>query len=269
MVLEVIGGWLSGSLALLADAAHMLSDVAALALSLFAAWVARRPPSTRHTFGYYRTEILAALVNGAVLLAVSAWVLVEAWTRLAEPRPVQGGLMLAVASGGLAVNAVGLVLLHGSRSSGLNLRAAWLHVLGDALGSVAAIVAGILIAAFGWTWADPLASSVIALLVIRSTWGLLRETVGVLMEGAPGHVDVDAIRDAIADVEGVAAVHDLHVWSITSGMVSLSCHVVWTDEAPAVEALSRVHDVLAASFGIHHVTVQVEPIGFVERERCL
>jgi cobalt-zinc-cadmium efflux system protein len=264
MVAEVVGGLVSGSLALLADAAHMLSDVAALTLSLFAAWMARRPPTPRHTYGLYRTEILAAVVNGAALLAVSGFIVAEAWERLAAPAPVRGALMLAVAAGGLIVNGVGIALLHGEREASLNLRAAFLHVLGDALGSAAAVVAGVLIWWRGWTWTDPVASVLIALLVIRASWKLLVEAVGVLLEGAPGHVDVDAVREAIRAAPGVAAVHDLHVWTITSGLVALSCHVVQAEGVDPRATLAGVHALLREGHGIHHATVQVEPAGFDE-----
>jgi len=262
MVAEVVGGFVSGSLALLADAAHMLSDVAALALSLFAARMARRPPTSRHTYGLYRTEILAALVNGSALLAVSLGIAWEASQRLRAPAPVQAPLMLAVAVGGLAVNALGLALLRRERETTVNLRAAFLHVLGDALGSAAAVTAGVLIWWRGWTWADPVASLLIAVLVLRASWRLVAETVGVLLEGAPGHVDVDAVRESVLATPGVAAVHDLHVWTITSGLVALSCHVVQDEGAEATGTLAALQALLRERHGIHHVTVQVEPAGF-------
>ena len=224
MLAEVVGGWLTNSLALLADAGHMLSDVAALALTLFAMWIARRPATATATFGYYRAEILAALANGATLVAVALYVFVEAWQRLRDPPPVLGGEMLAVAFGGLIVNGVGLWVLDGSRSDSLNVRGAWLHVLGDAFGSVGAIASGALIWAFGWNWADPVASAAIGLLILHASWALIKEAVAVLMESVPGHVDLDAIRGALRGIEGVEAVHELHVWSISSGMGSLSCH---------------------------------------------
>lgn len=231
MIAEVIGGLLTNSLALLADAGHMLSDGAALGLSLFAMWVAQKPATASHTYGYYRTEILAALANGATLVAISVFVFVEAYQRLGEPPEVQGALMMTVAVGGLIINLVGLKILHGGKTESLNMHGAWLHVLTDALGSVGAILAGALIWAFGWYWADPAASVVIALLVLYSAWALLRETVAVLMEGAPGHLDVDAIRSAVWSIDRVESVHDLHVWTITSGMVALSTHVTTCDDA--------------------------------------
>jgi cobalt-zinc-cadmium efflux system protein len=264
MVAEAVGGWLTNSLALLADAGHMLSDVAALALTLFALWIARRPSGPRFTYGYYRTEILAALVNGGALVAIAVGVLVEAFQRIDAPPEVRGVGMLGIATGGLAVNLVGLWLLHEGKDAALGVRGAWTHVLADALGSVGAIAAAGLILAFDWRWADPVASVAIALLVVWSSFRLLREAVGVLMEGAPGHLDVDQIRDAIRALDHVAEVHDLHVWTITSGVVSLSCHAVKTPGASSAGALSAIRGLLHARFGIDHVTVQVEEEDFVE-----
>jgi cobalt-zinc-cadmium efflux system protein len=264
MLAEIAGGLWTGSLALLADAGHMAADVAALALSLFAFWLARRPAHPGRTYGYQRAEILAALANGSALVAVALGIGFEAFERLAAPAPaaVRAGPMLAIAAGGLAVNGVGLWLLREGRGESLNLRGAWLHLASDALGSAAAIVAGLLILAFGWLAADPLASLAIAALVIRSSWSLLRETVAVLMEGAPGHIDVDRVREAIRGVPGVESVHDLHVWTITSGRVALSCHVCAGDDEPAGRLLRAVQERLRAEFGIAHSTVQVEPRDF-------
>jgi cobalt-zinc-cadmium efflux system protein len=264
MIAEFVGGLLTNSLALLADAGHMLSDVAALGLSLFALRIARRPASPRFTYGYYRTEILAALANGAALVAIAIALLFEAYERFGAPEPVQGGPMLAIATGGLVVNLIALAILSGGREASLNVRGAWLHVLSDALGSLGAITAGALIWAFGWMWADPVASVVIALLVIRSAWTLLGEAVAVLMEGAPPHIDVDAVRDSIIELPDVSAVHDLHVWTITSGVVSLSCHVVAPAAEPA-KVLREIRELLHQRFGIDHLTIQVEPDDFEER----
>lgn len=264
MVAEVIGGWLTGSLALLADAGHMLSDVAALGLSLFALWVAKRPPTPARSFGYYRTEILAALVNGATLVAVAIYVFVEAAHRFGRPPEVQGALMMGIATGGLVVNLLGLWILNAGKSESLNVRGAWLHVLTDMLGSVGAIAAGVLIWAFGWQLADPIASVLIGMLVLYSSWALLKEVVGVLMEWAPGHLDMDAVRDAIAGVRGVHATHDLHVWTITSGLVALSVHVLVAPERDSAEALRELRQVLQVRFHIDHATIQIEPVGFEE-----
>lgn len=262
MVAEVAGAYFTNSLALLADAGHMLSDAGALALSLFALWIATKPPTPEHTYGFYRTEILAALINGAALVAISVYIFVEAYHRLGTPAEVAGGWMMAVATGGLVINLAGLWILQAGRSDNLNMRGAWLHVLTDALGSVGAMLAGLMILAFGWAWADPVASVLIGLLVLYSSWGLLRDTVSVLMEGAPGHIDVDEVRSAIAGVEGVVGAHDLHVWTITSGMVALSAHVVAREPVRYAELLRRLQDLAEARFGIEHVTIQVEPEGF-------
>ena len=263
MVAEVVGGLLTNSLALLADAGHMLSDAGALALSLFAIWIARRPATSTHTWGFYRTEILAALANGATLVAISIYIFAEAIRRIGTPQEVEGGWMMVVAAGGLVVNLIGLAVLSAGRSDSLNLRGAWLHVLSDALGSVGALTAGGLIYLFGWSWADPVASIIIGVLVLYSSWHLLRETVAVLMEGAPGHIDVDEVRDALHRVPGVLSAHDLHVWTITSGMVSLSAHVVTPDDRGVGAVLDRIRTMLHDRFGIDHITIQVEPEDFV------
>jgi len=264
MLAELLGGLWTGSLALLADAGHMLSDAAALLLSLFAIWICQRPPTPKRTWGYHRTEILAALANGATLVAISVYVLIEAVHRFQHPTKVEAPLMMGIAVGGLLVNLISLRILSGGKSESLNVRGAWLHVLTDALGSVQAIAAGALIWGFGWSWADPVASILISLLVIYSAWDLLRETLGVLMEGTPGHIDVDEVRDTLTCITGVVAVHDLHVWTITSGMESLSAHVVVEDETMACTMLGRVRTALHDRFGIHHLTIQVEPIEFEE-----
>jgi cobalt-zinc-cadmium efflux system protein len=218
MIAEVIGGLLTNSLALLADAGHMLSDAAALALALFAFWIAQRKPKTTHTYGYYRAEILAAVLNAGTLLAIGVYIFVEAYGRLGEPHEVQGALMMSIATGGLLINLASLWILNAGRKESLNVHGAWLHVLTDALGSIGAIAAGGLIWAFGWNWADPVASVVIGVLVLFSGWNLLKEAVSVLMGAAPGDIDVDEVRVAIKSVSGVEDVHDLHVWTITSAM---------------------------------------------------
>jgi len=268
MAAEVVGGLWTGSLALLADAGHMLSDVASLSLALFALWVAQRPPTPRRTFGYYRAEILAALAHGAALVAVAVFVAVEAVARLQEPRDVLAGPMLAIAAGGLAVNLLSLAILERGRHASLNVRGAWLHVLSDALGSVAAMAAGGLMWAFGWRWADPAASLAISVLVVLSAWHLLAEATGVLLEGAPRHLDVDAVRDAVRGVDRVLGVHDLHVWTIASGLVALSCHVVVKGDPADGAVLEQVNQVLSERFGIDHTTIQVEPEGFDETGPC-
>jgi cobalt-zinc-cadmium efflux system protein len=269
LVAEVIGGWWANSLALLADAGHMLSDAAALGLALFALWIAQRPADPRRTFGYYRAEILAALANGATLIAIAVYIFIEAFRRLAEPPEVMGGLMMGVACGGLVVNVIGLWILNAGKHGSLNVRAAWLHVLGDTLGSVGAIVAGILMWAFQWYWADPVASVLIGALVLYSAWALVKESVAVLMESTPQNLDVDQIRDSIIAIDGVLAVHDLHIWTITSGLNSLSAHVVVRDGADHAAVLRDVREALHEQFGIDHLTIQIEPAGFEERSICM
>lgn len=259
MFAELIGGWLANSLALLADAGHMFSDVAALALSYFAMWMADRPSPPQRTFGYHRAEILAAMVNGALLIAVSMFIVIEAIQRLRQPELVHGHLMMSVAIGGLLVNLACLGILHRDRHSNLNMHGAWLHVLSDALGSIGAIVAGCLVAWFGWHWADPVASAIIALLIVYASWRLLAEALAVLMESAPKRIDVDKVSSAIAMTSGVRGIHDLHIWTITSGMESLSAHVVVDDEVMHADVLRSLGTMLQHQFGIHHTTIQVEP----------
>jgi cobalt-zinc-cadmium efflux system protein len=260
MIAEVVGGLMTNSLALLADAGHMLSDAAALGLSLFALSIAERPPKAHRTFGYYRAEILAALVNGGMLVAISIMIFVEAFQRLRHPPPIQGMVMMAIALGGLAVNIVGLAILGHGREESLNVRGAWLHVLTDALGSVGAVVAGVLIWAFGWYWSDPVASALIGLLVIYSSWRLLAESLEVLMEYAPQGIDVDEVQTALDEMPGVLSVHDLHVWTITTGLDSLSVHLVTEGGAPDPRLLGEVREMLHRRFGIGHVTIQIEAV---------
>lgn len=262
MVAEVVGGWLTGSLALLADAGHMLSDTAALALALFASWVASMPSGQRWTYGRVRAEILAALAQGVALVAVALMIVSEAVERLGETREVAGAPMMAIATGGLIVNLVCLRILEGGRSQSLNVRGAWLHVLSDALGSVGAMAAGAAIWGFGWTWADPSVSLVICALVLFSAWHLLREAVDVLMEAAPRGLDIDDVRGALIDVADVRSVHDLHVWTVGNGQVALSCHVVVPGEGSRSTLLSEIYQVLGSRFGIGHATIQVEPESF-------
>jgi cobalt-zinc-cadmium efflux system protein len=265
MIAETFGGLIANSLALLADAGHMFSDVAALGLSLFAVWLAERPATPQRTYGHYRVEILAALVNGAALIAVSVFIFIEAYRRLLEPPQVMGSVMMAIAAGGLAVNLVGMWILHAGRDESLNVRGAWLHVLTDALGSLAAILAAALLWGFGWMWADPAISAVIGLLVVYSAWRLVAASVSVLMESAPRGIDVDEVHRVMCEVRGVVNVHDLHVWTITSGLDCLSAHVVKEKGHSHADLLTGLRGALRERFGIGHITIQVEPEGFQER----
>jgi cobalt-zinc-cadmium efflux system protein len=264
MVAEFLGGLFTGSLALLADAGHMLSDVFALAMSVVAIRIAQLPATPQRTYGYQRTEILAALGHGVLLICIAIYILTAAFTRAATPVEVRGLPMFAIAVGGLIVNAAGLVILNAGKRDNLNIRGAWLHVLSDALGSLGAIIAGVLIWQFGWMWADSAASVLIALMVIYSAWQLLSEAVAVLMEEAPPHIDVDEVRQSMLELPGVIEVHDLHVWTVGSGMVSLSGHVVASDGFADGSLLRSVSGLLAQRFQIEHATIQVEPQDFEE-----
>jgi cobalt-zinc-cadmium efflux system protein len=258
MLVEVAGALLTGSLALFADAAHMLTDVGGLGLALFAIWIASRPPTPAKTYGYYRAEILAALVNALVLLAVAVGILLEAYERLARPRDVLGGPMLAIGALGLAVNLVGAWLLHRGAAASLNVRAAYLEILADAVSSLGVLVAAGIVVATGWTAADVLVSVAIALFIVPRTWRLLRQAVNVLLEGVPAHLDLAAIEEAMTQVAGVRRVHDLHVWTLTSGREAMSAHVVVDDVRESERLLEALHAVLHARFGIDHTTIQLE-----------
>lgn len=257
LVVEVIGGLVSGSLALLADAAHMLHDVAALGLALFAMRFAERPATPEKTFGWYRLEILAALANGILLLVITLGIAWEAVSRAMDPPVVEGGLMLAVGLAGLAVNVVGAGILWRRRGDSPNLRAAFLHVLGDALGSLAAIVAAVAILAAGLYVADTIASGAIAVLIAVSAVGLLRHTVNVLLESTPPHIDLAGVRAAMLEIPGTTSVHDLHIWMLTTGFVALSAHAV-LDGPESQEVLVRLREALRGRFGIEHATIQLE-----------
>ncbi len=256
---EALAGWWAGSLALLADAVHMLTDGSSLALAAAAAWLARRPPSLRHSYGFARAEVLAALVNSVLMLVLLGFIVHEAIGRIGTPRDIQGGTVVGVAVIGLMVNlAVAWLLSRGAQT--LNSRAALLHVLGDALGSVAAIVAGLVILITGWTPIDPLLSMLVAALILVSALRLVREAVHVLMEGVPFDLQLDTIGRELAALDGVLRVHDLHVWTLASGSIALSAHVeVRTlDDWPRI--LDAARHVLDTHHGIHHVTLQPETL---------
>ncbi len=258
MLAEAVGGWWTNSLALLADAGHMLTDVAALSLTLAAIWFASRPATPNKTYGYYRLEILAAFINGIALVLISFWVIYEAYKRWNTEPSIMGFELTLIAVGGLIVNLIAAYLLHGDHAHDLNMRGAWLHVMGDALGSVAAIITGILIVAFNWVWADAAASVLISLIIIFSAWNLIRESVNVLLEGTPSHINLTAIEQAILQHENVRNVHDLHVWTITSGMEALSVHIVHHERVEATNLLKKIRKNLHDEFGIDHLTIQME-----------
>jgi cobalt-zinc-cadmium efflux system protein len=258
LVAEVAAALSTGSLSLLADAAHMLVDAGGLLMSLLAVWFAERPATPAKTYGYYRVEILVALVNGVVLCLLAVGILIKAYERLWQPPHVPGAPMLIVAVLGLGVNLAGMRLLRTGAGESLNVRGAYLEVLGDAASSGAVIVAGAVILATGWTIADPLASAAIALLILPRTWTLLRQAVNVLLEGAPAHLDVPEIESALCAVAGVRRVHDLHVWTLTSGREAMSAHVVVEPHTPPARILDALHVLLHARFGIDHTTIQVE-----------
>lgn len=258
MIAEGVGGWLTNSLALVADAGHMLTDVAALSLTLAAVWFGSRPATAKKTFGYYRLEILAAFVNGIALALLSIFVIYEAVLRWQSPPAIDGFRLTVIAFGGLLINIIAAKLLHHGHKHDLNMRGAWLHVMGDLLGSVTAIGAGILIVTAGWLWADPLCSILISLIIIFSAWRLVMESVNVLLEGTPTHINLSAVETTILETEGVSGVHDLHVWTISSGIEALSAHISHNDSVVHSELLVRVRERLHASFGIDHLTIQME-----------
>ena len=268
MLVEAIAGWVSGALALLADAGHMLIDVAALGLSAFTAWLARRPPSATRTYGYLRLEIFAALVNGAALIGIAAAVILEAFDRISDPRPIRVDIFLVVSASGLLINLASLRILHAVRHHGLNVRGAYLHVLSDALGSVAALLAAVVVGLTGWTLADPIVSIALSLLILGGAWQLLRESTDVLLENAPPHVPLDEVRRRLLTVSGVRDVHDLHVWTVTSGVVAMSGHAVVPELTAHPGALEGLRSALAG-LGIGHATIQLEVADTCEGVDCL
>ena len=271
LVAELVGAWLTGSLALLADAGHMATDVAGILLAVLAVTFASRPATPQRTYGYYRLEILAAVLNAALLFAVAVFILVEAWMRWQEPPEVDGPLMLVFGVIGLVANLAGVVLLRRGAKESLNVRGAYLEVLGDGLGSAAVIVAAVLIATLGWLRADVVASVLVALMILPRTWSLLREAVDVLLQATPKDVDIDAVRAHILETPGVIGAHDLHVWTLTSGVPVLSVHVVCDDAALADGGAARVLDALcdclAHHFDVEHCTFQLEPASHRDHER--
>jgi cobalt-zinc-cadmium efflux system protein len=260
-VVEVVGGIVSGSLALLADAGHMLSDNASLGIALFAAWLAGRPAGPSRTFGYRRAEILAALFNGVTLVAISIWIFIAAADRFSDPPEVEAGLMLGIAAAGLVVNLVAARILHGHSAENLNVSAALRHVFADLLGSVGVIIAALVILITGWEYADPAVSVLIGLLILASSWGILRDSTQILLEGSPPGTDVEEVGGAMAAMAGVIQVHDLHVWTITSGFPALAAHVVVDRDTDCHGTRRELERMLGERFNLDHTTLQVDHEG--------
>jgi cobalt-zinc-cadmium efflux system protein len=270
VLVQVIGAVLSGSLALLADAGHMLSDAAGVSIALLAAWIAARPASNQRTYGYQRAEVLAALANALVLIVIAVVIVTEAIARLGTTPAVRTDVMLTAAALGAVANLVSLLILRGAQKESLNVRGAYLEVLGDLLGSIAVIAAGIVILTTGYQAADTIASILIAFMIVPRAWHLLRDVVDVLLEASPKGVDVKLIREHILAVDGVVSVHDIHIWTITSGVPVFSAHVVVEDDALSASGADRVLDKLVTCLGSHfdteHCTFQLEPVSHAEHE---
>ncbi|MDQ3758848.1 MAG: cation diffusion facilitator family transporter [Actinomycetota bacterium] len=258
LLVEIVGGLLTGSLALLADAAHMLSDSVSLGLALVAVWLAQRPATPQRTFGLKRAEILAALANGITLVALSIWIFVEAANRFGDPGEVEGGWMMAVALVGLLVNVVALAVLHRGSDDSLNVSAAMRHVIADLLSSVGVVAAALIILTPGWDYADPAVSIVIGVLILASSWSILRDTTQILLEGAPPGVDVSEIGREMASTPGIVEVHDLHVWMITSGFPALAAHVLVAEDDDCHLKRVELSEMLRLRFGIGHATLQMD-----------
>ncbi|MDU4695173.1 MAG: cation diffusion facilitator family transporter [Paenibacillus sp.] len=267
-VLEFFGGLFTGSLALLSDSGHMLSDASSLVLSLVAIWFAARPASKRNTYGYHRMEILAALLNGVTLFVIAGFIIWEAYGRLLDPPTVSSNTMIVIAVIGLLANLASAAALmkKGDVKGNVNLKSAYLHVLGDALGSVGAILAGIFMSLFGWYIFDPIISVVVALLILRGAWGVMAQSVHILMEGSPATIDQSQVKQCLEGIPGVVEVHDLHIWTITSGMDALSCHLMIEDGSQSQIVLQEAISALEKTFHIGHSTIQVETPHIQHRE---
>ncbi|MBX9687831.1 MAG: cation diffusion facilitator family transporter [Candidatus Obscuribacterales bacterium] len=257
-IVEAAAGFMTHSLALIADAGHMLGDVAALALAFFAIWLSSRPAGRAQTFGYHRSEILAALANSVLLVLISIFVLFEAIQRLAHPPEIHSTEVLVIAAIGMCINLVSMRLLSDSADNSLNTKAAYLEVVSDMLASIGVILAAAIMMTTGWYIADPLISCILAFFILWRTWGLLKESIDILMENAPGHVDLEELRTSILKVKGVVAVHDMHVWTITSGMISMSGHVTIEKDAVPETVLADLNSLLEHDFEIAHTTIQIE-----------
>lgn len=269
LIVEVIGGFWTGSLALLADAGHMLTDVAGVGLALLAIWFAEKPASPEKTYGYYRVEILAALTNAVVLIFISLYILYEAYQRFKNPPEVQSAGMLAVAVVGLVINIASVFILRSGSKESLNMKGAYFEVLSDMFTSIGVIIAGVIMLTTGWYYADPLISAGIGLFILPRTWSLLKDAVGVLLEGTPSDVNIATLREYLSKIEGIAEIHDLHVWSLTSGVNALSVHAVLADGTEHDDVLERIHNCCTAEFKITHVTAQTERVGFACHETHL
>lgn len=260
MIAEVIGGFLTNSLALLSDAGHMISDVGSLALSLIAVWFVAKPASSNKSYGYHRFEILAALLNGLTLFMIALFIIWEAYSRFMEPPTVDSGLMMVIAFIGLVANLISawVLLKQGDVKDNINLRSAYLHVLGDALGSVGAILAGVFMYQFGWYIADPIISVIVSLMILKSAWSVIKQSVHILMEGAPIKADIAEISTALSAIDGVINIHDVHAWTVTSGYEVFTCHMLIRKGINSSNVLAQAVPLMEKQFGIRHTTIQVE-----------
>ena len=265
-IVEFLGGWFTNSLALMADAGHMLTDVAALGLSIFALWFSSRPATAAKTYGFFRVEILAALANGTTLVVISAIIFYESYYRMKDPPEIKSGIMLSIAALGLVINLACAYFLHRSQQSSLNLRGAFLHVAADAVSSVGAIVAGLLMLFKKWYLADPLTSFLVGGLILYCSWRLVRDSVDILLEGTPAHIDLDLVRSELCKVEGVESIHDLHVWTLTSGMHAMSCHAVLSGNEDRHKILKELSQIVRLQFKIDHTTIQLEETSLQHQE---
>lgn len=268
MILEFFGGLFTNSLALLSDSGHMLSDASSMALSLVAIWFASRPPSSNKTYGYYRFEILAALFNGVTLFVIAGFIVKEAIQRFNDPPTVASGTMMIIAFIGLAANLLSAVTLlkKADVKENINLKSAYIHIIGDALGSVGAILAGLLMLLFDWYIADPIISVIVALLILKSAWGVLKQSIHVLMEGSPLMINKEEVLAILENIEGVKNVHDLHVWTITSGLDTLSCHILIEDKKDEQEVLQEAINLIRDNYKIEHTTIQIEKSNLQHQE---
>jgi cobalt-zinc-cadmium efflux system protein len=266
MLVEFFGGLLTNSLALIADAGHMLTDVASLTLSMFALRFSSRPATAAKTYGFFRVEILAALVNGSVLIVLSLLIFYESVHRLTDPPEVKSQIMLLISVVGLAVNLVSAYCLHQSQGMSLNVRGAFLHVVGDAMSSAGAVLAALLMLFWQWYLADPLVSILVGVLILYSSWRLVKDSVDILLEGTPAHIDLTLVKSELSRVQGVASIHDLHVWTLTSGMHAMSCHVVLCGNEDRHKILEALSEIVRCKFKIDHTTIQLEEVNLCQQE---